>query len=114
MENKINAFLDNDIKVNQLESWSNLNKTIKLRKIIEYIALFKIENKLTDEEEEKLNEFLKQSLENKKLERVKDVIYDKSTGTIKKIPGLIYNKNNKHFSLKNMDKRTSTLKSLKL
>jgi hypothetical protein len=46
------------------------------------------------------------------LQRVKDVIYDKINGTIKEIPALSYTKINKHFTLKNIDKRVSTLKSL--
>ena len=48
----------------------------------------------------------------KKLYRVKDVSYDKITGLIKEIPSLFYNKSNKHYTLKNMDKRVNTLKSL--
>jgi len=51
-------------------------------------------------------------LDRKKLQRVKDVIYDKETGTVKDIPGLVYTKGTKHFTLKNIDKRISTLKSL--
>jgi hypothetical protein len=46
------------------------------------------------------------------LQRVKDVIYDKTTGQIKEIPALSYTKTNKHFTLKNLEKRVSTLKSL--
>jgi len=44
--------------------------------------------------------------------RVKDVIYDKINGVVKEIPALTYTKASKHFTLKNMDKRVSTLKSL--
>ena len=44
---------------------------------------------------------------------MKDVIYDKIKGIINDIPSLSYNKQVKHFTLKNMDKqRISTLKSL--
>ena len=46
------------------------------------------------------------------MQRVKDVIYDKTTGQIKEIPALSYTKSNKHFTLKNLEKRVSTLKSL--
>ena len=56
--------------------------------------------------------FLKDSLDKKKLSRVKDVIYDKENGVVKEIPALLYTKSNKHFTLKNIDKRVSTLKSL--
>ena len=56
--------------------------------------------------------FLRDCLDRKKLQRVKDVVYDKTNGSIKEIPALSYTKANKHFTLKNMDKRVSTLKSL--
>ena len=57
--------------------------------------------------------FLKDSLDRKKLQRVKDVIYDKTSGEVKEIPGLFYNKSSNHFTLRNLDtKRVSTLKSL--
>jgi hypothetical protein len=59
-----------------------------------------------------LTSFLKDSLDKKKLSRVKDVIYDKENGVVKEIPALLYTKSNKHFTLKNIDKRVSTLKSL--
>ena len=109
---ELNNFLENEKKSNESESWSNLNKTFKSQKITEYIKLYKTEQNLTQEEEEILSKFLKQCLDSKKLDRIKDVTYDKNSKSIKKIPGLIFNKTNKHFSLKNLDKRTSTLKSL--
>ena len=56
---------------------------------------------------------MKDCLDRKKLQRVKDVIYYKTLGEIKEIPALSYNKSNNHFTLKNLDaKRVSTLKSL--
>ena len=67
---------------------------------------------MTDEETELLLLFLKDCIERKKLQRVKDVNYDKTTGNIKDIPALTYVKTTKHFTLKNIDKRVSTLKSL--
>jgi hypothetical protein len=81
--------------------------------LIEYVESYGGENKLDVEECSMLTTFLKDSLDKKKLSRVKDVIYDKITGAVKDIPALVYNKSNKHFTLKNMDnKRVSTLKSL--
>ena len=55
---------------------------------------------------------MKDCLDRKRLQRVKDVIYDKTTGTIKDIPSLVYNKASKNYTLKNETKRVSTLKSL--
>lgn len=108
----LDKFLENEKNNNVNEPWCKLNKTIKTKKIQDYIELYKSENNLSQEETNLLTSFLKDCLDRKKLQRVKDVIYDKETGSIKQIPALCYVKSNKHFTLKNMDKRVSTLKSL--
>ena len=51
-------------------------------------------------------------MERKKLQRQKDVVYDIETNTIKSISSLIYNKSTNKFTLKQRDKKTSTLKCL--
>ena len=51
-------------------------------------------------------------MERKKLQRVKDVQYDKENGKIISIPGLKFNSKSCKFTLKNIDKKGSTLKSL--
>jgi hypothetical protein len=109
----LDKYLDDEKINNKNEPWCKLNKTIKTKKLIEFIDFYKKEKELDEEEEIILTKFFKDSLERKKLQRVKDVVYDKITGIIKDIPALTYTKSNKHFSLKNMDKRVSTLKSLK-
>ena len=108
----LDKFLENEKNNNVNEPWCKLNKTIKTKKIQEYIELYKEQNNLNDEESSILFLFLKDCIDRKKLQRVKDVIYDKQTGIIKEIPALCYVKSNKHFTLKNIDKRLSTLKSL--
>jgi hypothetical protein len=108
----LEKFLEDEKNNNKNEPWCKLDKTLKTKLLIEFVEKYKIEKQLDNEETELLISFLKNCLDKKKLQRVKDVIYDKSTGTIKEIPALTYTKNNKHFTLKNMDKRISTLKSL--
>jgi len=108
----LDKFLENEKTVNQNEPWCKLNKTLKTKKLIEFVEIYKQENELDTDEETLLVTFFKDSLERKKLQRVKDVIYDKTNGVIKDIPALTYIKATKHFTLKNMDKRVSTLKSL--
>lgn len=108
----LDKFLEDDKVNNQNEPWCKLNKTMKTAKLIEYVELYKSSNNLDDEEKDLLISFFKNSLEKKKLQRVKDVIYDKTTGIVKDVPALTFAKSNKHFSLKNVDKRVSTLKSL--
>ena len=108
----LDNFLENEKNNNSNEPWCKLNKTIKYKKLVEYVEIYKKNKNLNDEEEKILIDFLKDSLDKKKLCRVKDVLYDKDNGIIKEIPALTYSKANKHFTLKNMDKRVSTLKSL--
>lgn len=108
----LDKFLENDKNNNINEPWCKLNKTIKMRKLQEYVSIYKENNNLSDDEGELLITFLKDCIDRKKLQRVKDVIYDKENGKIKEIPALHYMKSSKHFTLKNMDKRVSTLKSL--
>lgn len=110
----LEKFLENEKNTNFNEPWCKLNKTVKTKKIIEFAENYKKTNNLDEYETKNLIIFLKDSLDKKKLARVKDVIYDKITGLIKDIPALTYTKTTKHFTLKNIDKRVSTLKSLAL
>jgi predicted mannosyl-3-phosphoglycerate phosphatase (HAD superfamily) len=108
----LEKFLENEQNNNKNEPWCKLDKTIKTNKLLEYVNLYKVENKLDDEESELLVTFFKDCLDRKRFQRVKDVVYDKTTGLIKEIPALSYTKATKHFTLKNIDKRVSTQKSL--
>ena len=83
-----------------------------MKKLLEFVEVYKKDKKLDENEVKQLMAFFKDSLDKKKLCRVKDVVYDKVNGNIKEIPSLTYIKSTKHFTLKNMDKRVSTLKSL--
>jgi hypothetical protein len=108
----LDKFLENEKNNNINEPWCKLNKTVKTKKLQDYVESYKQENNLSNEESELLVNFLKDCLDRKKLQRVKDVIYDKENGIVKDIPALYYIKTIKHFTLKNIDKRVSTLKSL--
>jgi hypothetical protein len=105
----LDKFLEDEKTTNQNEPWCKLNKTIKTKKLIEYADTYK---DIDDEEKSLLITFFKESLERKKLQRVKDVVYDKVNGQIKEIPALTYIKASKHFTVNNMDNRVSTMKSL--
>jgi hypothetical protein len=108
----LEKFLEKEQNNNKNEPWCKLDKTIKTQKLIEYVKIYKEENNLDDEECDLLITFFKDCLDRKKFQRVKDVIYDKTTGLIKEIPALSYTKTTKHFTLKNIDKRVTTQKSL--
>ena len=108
----LEKFLEDDKNNNQNEPWSKLDKTVKTRKLLAFAEIYAKEKNFNEDEEQLLHIFLKDCLDRKRLSRVKDVEYDKLTGEVKMIPSLTYVKGTKHFTLKNMDKRVSTLKSL--
>jgi hypothetical protein len=108
----LEKFLEDEKNNNINEPWCKLNKTVKTKKLLEFVETYKQSKNLDEEEGKLLIVFLKDCLDRKKLLRVKDVIYDKNNGIIKEIPSLTFTKSNKRFTLKNIDKRVSTIKSL--
>lgn len=108
----LDKFLENEKVTNSNEPWSKLDKTAKIRKLTLFAENYKTENKLSIEECQQLIAFFRECLDKKRLQRVKDVNYNKETGEIKDIPALFFNKPSNHFTLKNIDKRVSTLKGL--
>ena len=109
----IDAILENEKKHNIKDSWNKLDNTIKKRKLHVYTEQYGIDNKLNNAEIKQLKGFFSESLRKNKLQKTKDVIYDKETGIISSIPSLCFNKITRNFTLKITDtKRVSTLKSL--
>lgn len=108
----LDQYLESEKNINVGEQWSKMDKTNKIRKLTNFAQKYASANNLTEEEHMRLNIFFKDCLDKKKLCRTKDVNYDKETGEIKSIPALIHNKPTSHFTLKNIDKRVSTLKGL--
>jgi hypothetical protein len=109
---ELDKFLENEKITNSNEPWSKLDKTDKLKKLILFADNYKTTNNLTEEEHASLMMFFRDCLDKKKLQRIKDVIYNKDTGEIQDVPGLFHNKTSNNFTLKNLDKRASTLKGL--
>ena len=108
----IDAILENEKNTNKSEPWNKLDKSAKVVKLKDFAARHGKEHELTERETAALYHFLLSNLEQKKLVRAKDVIYDKVTGLITSIPCLLFNSVLKKFTLKRCDKRQSTLKSL--
>jgi hypothetical protein len=108
----LDKFLENEKNNNANEPWSKLDKTVKTKKLLAFAEKYRSDQNLSDSEYSKLVAFFKDCLDKKRLQRVKDVVYDKDTGEIKEVPALHFNKPTIHFTLKNMDKRVSTTRSL--
>ena len=110
--NNINDFLEKEKQTHTNELWSKLDKTIKMQKIRVFVDDYSTINNLTLKESKFLLSFLTTSLDQKRLAKSKDVIYDRENGVIKSIPSLLFNQLNRKFTLKRCEKRQSTLKSL--
>lgn len=109
----IDSILNEERKLNLKEPWSKLDKTIKLIKLQEYVDNYiKVNNKLSENEYNSLHNYLINSLDQKKLHKVKDVIYNINTCKIESIPNLYFNEITRKFTLKRSEKRQSITKSL--
>jgi hypothetical protein len=108
----IDDILENEKNASKSDPWNKLDKVAKVSKLKEFAARHGKKENHNDQEISALYQFLVAALEQKKLMRAKDVIYDKATGLITSIPCLIYHAGFKKFTLKRCEKRQSTLKSL--
>lgn len=109
----IDAILEKEATRNTKENWSKLDKTTKVNKLTEFANRVAEERKLTPEDATNLGKYLADALERKRLSSVKDVVYDNETGEINKIPSLTFSSTStRKYTLKRVEKRASTLKSL--
>ena len=112
-QEEVDTILENETQQNKSETWNKLNKTQKLQKLNTYAEKYGADQKYSAKEIKNLKQFFLDSLERGKLQKTKEVLYDKNTQTIQEIPGLFLHPTNHNFTLRIMDtKRVSTLKSL--
>ena len=110
----ISDYLKKESEENKKKSWSKLGKASKMKKLSVFITTYTAHNNLSKQDKQELRRYLLVCLERKKLQRVKDVVYDVDTGIIKNIPGLSFDKGKHKFTLKRVDKKKSTIKGLAL
>ncbi len=110
--NKIDAMLETEKKNMNSEPWNKLDKRLKIQKLHAYAEKYGKENGLPMKEVKGLKTFFSTCLTKDKLAKVKDVDYNKETGVISNIAGLAFNLTTRAFTIRNLEKKTSTLKSL--
>ena len=109
----LDALLEKEKQSNKADSWNKLDKTVKTQALHSYAESYGKDKSLSAKDIKTLKLFFSECLKTNKLNKTKDVKYDKDTRTILNIPSLFHNILNHNFTLKNMDaKRVSTLKSL--
>jgi hypothetical protein len=111
--NAIDKLLENEKNQNKTESWNKLDKTVKIQKLHAFAEKYGKDHAIPIKDIKTLKAFFVDCLEKGKLQKTKDVIYDRDSREITSIPALYFNVTNRAFTLKIMDaKRVSTLKSL--
>lgn len=108
----IDDILDNENSHNKTESWNKLNKTLKIQKLHYFSEKYGKEHKYSAKEVKQLKMFFSDALEKKKLQKTKDVVYDKTKQEIVDVPGLMIHPTSRTFTLRTDSKHVSTLKSL--
>jgi len=109
---QIDELLESEKKTMNTESWNKLDKRLKIQKLHAYAEKYGRENALPVKDVKALKMFFSECLSKDKLSKVKDVEYDKQIGVINSISGLSFNVISRSFTIRNLEKKVSTLKSL--
>lgn len=109
----IDQLLEREKLHNKSETWNKLDKTVKIQKLHQFAEKYGCEHAYPVKEIKALKAFFVSCMDKNKLQKTKEVIYDKESRQITAIPALHFNAGTHSFTLKNMDaKRVSTIKSL--
>jgi len=109
----IDKLLENEKIQNKKEAWNKIDKTVKIQKLHDFAERYGKEHSLPIKDIKSLKLFFNECMNQSKLQKTKDIVYDKEKGSIVSIPSLFFNNLNRAFTLKIMDaKRVSTIKSL--
>ena len=106
--------LENEKQTNKLAAWNKLDKSSRVQKLHAFAEKYGRDHGLPVKEIKNLKVFFTTSLDKGRLNRAKDVVYDRETREVKSVPSLHFNSESKAFTLRNLDdaKRVSTLKCL--
>lgn len=107
----VDDILEMETQQNSKETWTKLNRTIRVQILHKYAETYGKTNGLSVKDVKQLKKYLSDALDAKKLSKVKDVVYNRTTGEVEDIPGLYFHPTNKLFTIRTND-RQSTLKSL--
>jgi len=109
----IEDLLEREKQYNKSEQWTKLDKTVKIQKLRQFADKYGKTNNYSAKDIKTMKLFFADCLEKNKLNKTKDVHYDKVKQEITSIPALHFNQSTRNFTLKIIDtKRVSTIKSL--
>ena len=108
----IETFLNKEKKQHKNKPWNKLGKSKKTKLIKQFIEDYTNEKNLSKKQSALLKTFLHICIERKKLQKIKDINYDKENEKIISIPNLSYNNISEKYYIKRGDKKSSILKHL--
>lgn len=109
---QVEEFLEKEMKTSTENiPWTKLEKATKLKKLMEFALVHSEKLKLNEDELDNLKTVLKEAIDRKHLQRVKDVTYDKEKCIIHEIPLLYFNENTRKFIIRRNDKKSNTIKT---
>ena len=113
INNLLNTISNTDINI-KLKPWNKHDNSNKIQRLHIFAEKYGNEKKFPVKQIKLLKVYFTDCILHKnKLQKSKDVNYDKDTDSIISIPGLNYNNGSKSFTIRITDqKRVSTLKSL--
>jgi len=85
----LDQIVEMDTKKQEHLPWNKLNKSLKLKRIMDYAEMVKERDQLDEARLSQLKQMLRDKLERKCLQRTKDVVYNHETEKIESIPTLI-------------------------
>jgi hypothetical protein len=113
--NAVDLMLESEKRHNKSDTWNKLDKTAKLQKLHAFAERYARDHGLPTKPVSDLKTFFIGCLEKNKLQKTKELVYDKELREIVSIPSLFLNAATNAFTLKITDtKRVSTLKALTL
>ena len=106
--------LETEKQNNKLAAWNKLDKTSRVQKLHAFAEKYGREHGLPVKEIKNLKVFFTGALDKGRLNRAKDVVYDRELREVKSVPALHFNNDSRAFTLRNLEdaKRVSTLKCL--
>jgi hypothetical protein len=111
--NDIDSILENEKQRNKAETWNKLDKTVKMQKLNSFAEKYGNTHGFSSKTTIDLKSFFAECLDKSKLQKAKELVYDKEKQEIISIPTLSLNNTTNTFTLRIIDnKRVSTLKSL--
>jgi len=110
---ELDILLEKEKIRNKGDVWIKLDKTVRNQLLQEFADKYGKEHSMSSKDLKLLKTFFKTCLDKNKLNKSKDVAYNRENRVITSIPALHFNQVTKNFTLKILDnKRVSTLKSL--